>query len=370
MVKDVSLAIAWTYQNLCRAEGLPLVVMGHSAGAHLVMLCATYRSEDDDVYYCRTYETAGGGGGRGRKDDPCHWLTMILVTGPCHGQTMPAPPHTAPTPVKDNDMQHARKHLKIVCGAGRCLGSRAPSLLPLVPRPLVPWPWEPEHVAAFVGCSGVYHISEHYLHEKTRGVHLISPMCGNKKTTPAITTAGKAPPVMGLDPARWDMYSPRSVVEAAFARPAQEAARVHFEQRQAGDESAAIHQTGNQGGSGNTPAQARAAGETRLAGGGGTRSSRLPRIVLFHGSDDGTVPVQASVRFYETLTRCRQDCSLHYIAGGEHTEATCMCLADTSSIWRFQLAADILHAALAPPTSSPQTPASTGLGCLTPNYRR
>jgi hypothetical protein len=45
MVKDVSLAIGWTYQNLCRADRLPLVVMGHSAGAHLVMLCASYRSK-------------------------------------------------------------------------------------------------------------------------------------------------------------------------------------------------------------------------------------------------------------------------------------------------------------------------------------
>ena len=295
MVKDVSLAIAWTYQNLCRAQGLPLVVMGHSAGAQLVMLCATYRSEP-----------------------------MILST--CN----------------------TRKHLKSGCGADRCLGNRAPSLLPLVPRSLVPWPWEPEHVAAFVGCSGVYHISEHYLHEKSRGVHLISPMCGNKKTTPAITTAGRAPPVMGLDPARWDMYSPRCVVEAAFARAAQEAARVHFEQNQAGQD-CHVHQTSSPG-SGNAPAQARAAGEARSVGGGGTRSSRLPRIALFHGSDDGTVPVQASVRFYETLTRCRQDCSLRYIAGGDHTEATCMCLADTGSIWRFQLAADILHAALAPAT--------------------
>jgi len=305
MVKDVSLAIGWTYQNLCRADRLPLVVMGHSAGAHLVMLCATYRSERNLL----------------------HRVTACLLT---------------------NAVTYA---LTIGCGKSRCLANAAPSLLPQVPRSLVPWPWEPEHVSAFVGCSGVYHISEHYLHEQSRGVHLISPMCGNQKTTLRITTAGMAPPVMGLDPARWDMYSPRSVVEAAFARAPQEPARVHFGQSEADSEGA---REGARGAGASTSGRAveRRGAEARPGGGGMQR--RLPRVALYHGSDDVTVPVQASVRFFEALTRYGQDCSLHYIAGGDHTEATCLCLTDTSNSWRHQLASDILSTALA--HHSPSSP--------------
>jgi acetyl esterase/lipase len=49
MLVDVSKAIAWTLNNICRPThdddgAVPLVVFGHSSGAHLVMLCAAYRS--------------------------------------------------------------------------------------------------------------------------------------------------------------------------------------------------------------------------------------------------------------------------------------------------------------------------------------
>ena len=231
-------------------------------------------------------------------------------------------------------------------------------MLPQVPRSLVPWPWEPEHVSVFVGCSGVYHISEHYLHEQSRGVHLISPMCGTQKNR--ITTAGMAPPVMGLDPARWDMYSPRSVVEAAFARPLQEPARVHFGQSETNSEGARDGVRGGGdgawgGGASNSGRAAERSAEARSGGGGGMQR-RLPRIALYHGSDDVTVPVQASVRFFEALTSCRQDCSLRYLAGGDHTEATCLCLTDSSKTnsWRHQMASDILATALA--HHSPSSP--------------
>jgi hypothetical protein len=48
MLVDVSKAIAWTLNNICRPThddhgAVPLVVFGHSSGAHLVMLCAAYR---------------------------------------------------------------------------------------------------------------------------------------------------------------------------------------------------------------------------------------------------------------------------------------------------------------------------------------
>lgn len=47
MLVDVSKAIAWTLNNICRPthddSAVPLVVFGHSSGAHLVMLCAAYR---------------------------------------------------------------------------------------------------------------------------------------------------------------------------------------------------------------------------------------------------------------------------------------------------------------------------------------
>jgi hypothetical protein len=213
-------------------------------------------------------------------------------------------------------------------------------------------------VSAFVGCSGVYHISEHYLHEQSRGVHLISPMCGNQKSR--ITTAGMAPPVMGLDPARWDIYSPRCLVEAveaAFARPPQEPARVQFGQSEA-DSEGARHGARGGGASNSGRAAERPGAEARPDGGGGMQR-RLPRIALYHGSDDMTVPVQASLRFFEALTRCRQDCSLRYIAGGDHTEATCLCLTDTSNknSWRHQLASDILATALA--HHSPSSPQGT-----------
>ena len=220
-----------------------------------------------------------------------------------------------------------------------------------MPRSLVPWPWDPEHVSVFVGCSGVYHISEHSLHEQSRGVHLISPMCGNQKTTLRITTAGMAPPVMGLDHARWDMYSPRCVVEAAFAGPPQEPARVHFGQSEA-DSEGARDGARVRGASNSRRAAERPGAEARPGGSGMQRL--LPRIALYHGSDDVTVPVQASVRFFETLRRCRQDCSLRYIAGGDHSEATCMCLTDTSNSWRHHLASDILSTALA--HHSPSSP--------------
>jgi hypothetical protein len=51
-------------------------------------------------------------------------------------------------------------------GAGTC--TMLP--VPLLPRPLLP------HVSLFLGLCGVYNIEKHYLFERNRGVHLVSPM--------------------------------------------------------------------------------------------------------------------------------------------------------------------------------------------------
>jgi hypothetical protein len=58
------------------------------------------------------------------------------------------------------------------------------------------WGWEAQDIAAVVGSAGVYSISEHFLHEKRRGVHNISPMCGNDRNF--YTTAGKPHTAMAL----------------------------------------------------------------------------------------------------------------------------------------------------------------------------
>jgi hypothetical protein len=200
MLKDVSNAISWTVHNLPigHAEegsvGVPFVAVGHSAGAHLVMLCTAYR----------------------------------------------------------------------------CLGKRAGARAAAVARRLAPWGWSPHDVKAVVGSAGIYHISEHFAHEKSRGVHNISPMCGNRRTVPPITTAGRAPPVMGLDPKHWEDWSPRTVVQAAFAaeQRGEPALRVHFERQTQGNEHTEASPSFG------VPASSPSCGPQPLG---------LPNIVLVHG---------------------------------------------------------------------------------------
>jgi acetyl esterase/lipase len=98
---------------------------------------------------------------------------------------------------------------------------------------------------SWIGLSGVYHIYKHYLWEKARGVHLISPMRG------AAELSGG-----------FDLCSPTTILQR----------RYHQQQASAAE---AIT----------------------------TALSLFPTMLVLHGYDDRTVPVSSSLEFAQELVR-------------------------------------------------------------------
>jgi prenylcysteine alpha-carboxyl methylesterase len=115
MVEDVLAAIGHA-AAFCNRRGIPLTVVGHSAGAHLALLAAMQRAEA---------ECAGD-----------------LAAGPANG-------------------------------AGSAARARVPVPVPSSPSPQL---WRLDAIDSIVGISGPYDIEDHYVHETMRGVELISPM--------------------------------------------------------------------------------------------------------------------------------------------------------------------------------------------------
>mmetsp|Transcript_9589 Transcript_9589/g.32125 ORF Transcript_9589/g.32125 Transcript_9589/m.32125 type:complete len:220 (-) Transcript_9589:1202-1861(-) len=216
MVDDVCRAIAWTKTFIMQRskEQTPLILMGHSAGAHL---CA-----------------------------------MAVV-------------------------RRALSEAGLRAEEGSFLG------------------WSCSDLSALVGLSGVYHISDHFEHEATRGVSEVSPMCGRKKNL--FTTAGLADPVMGADRSLWDNNSPSKLVED-------------------------------------------------LRGEEGLRLSRcLPPVLLLHGTDDVVVPVSSSFRFFSALKRIQHSsCKLRYLAGCDHGLGIYEDTGGASKFWAEVIAQDVLMA--------------------------
>lgn len=113
-------------------------------------------------------------------------------------------------------------------------------------------------VDEYIGLSGVYHLYKHYLWEKARGVHLISPM------------RGAAEPAGGFD-----LCSPTRVLQSKYENADSKKEMMKEGDKDDGDK-----------------------GDHFLV----DRRALLPEIFILHGIDDRTVPVQSSLEFAHELS--------------------------------------------------------------------
>ena len=127
-------------------------------------------------------------------------------------------------------------------------------------------------VDEYIGLSGVYHLYKHYLWEKARGVHLISPMRG------AAETAGG-----------FDLCSPTRVLESKF-----ENAESKYRSEKKGEREEV--------------------GEHFLI----DQRALLPNIFILHGVDDRTVPISSSLEFAHELTLKGVRVHTAFVPGMDH----------------------------------------------------
>ena len=192
MVEDISRSIRWTLQQFCRPDRTgrlsdlppmfplasaaasavdelatdctfrppPLVLVGHSAGAHLVALALTRR--------CGLADLAAGCG-RGAGD----------VSGEEGADGFGWEP------------EEVGAFVGIRCGDWLCGCARTSSRTHVRAEPTQPRRAAPVRARAQARArrSGVYHIAEHRAFEARRGVADISPMCGTRRNM--LTPAGR-----------------------------------------------------------------------------------------------------------------------------------------------------------------------------------
>ena len=118
----------------------------------------------------------------------------------------------------------------------------------------------------FIGLSGVFHLYKHYLWEKARGVHLISPMRG------AAEQAGG-----------FELCSPTRMLQSKY-----ENAEGRNEDRRDGRNSLT------------------------------SQRNLLPEIFILHGVDDRTVPVSSSLEFATELTLKGIQVEKAFLQGMDH----------------------------------------------------